>query len=85
MSSETVTIPLEDGSLTRHSLGEPVQFERPTTPLTSRRAFAAAHVVADPLAENTPTSGAKVDWDATLAFRRHIWSWGLPVCGCSLR
>ena len=79
MSSITVTIPLEDGSLTRHSLGEPTHFERPTAPLTSRRAFAAAHVVADPLAENTSSSGANVDWEATLAFRRHLWSWGLPV------
>jgi len=74
-----VTIPKEDGSLTRHSLGEPAQFERPTTLLSSRRALAAVHVVADPLAENTPFSGANVDWDATLAIRRHIWSWGLPV------
>lgn len=79
MSSRTVTIPLEDRSLTRHSLGEPAHFDRPTKPLTSRRAFAAVHVVADPLAENTPASGANVDWDATLAFRRHLWSWGLPV------
>jgi hypothetical protein len=79
MSSRTVTIPLENGSLTRHSLGEPAHFERPTEPLRTRRAFAAVHVVADPLAENSPASGANVDWDATLAFRRHIWSWGLPV------
>jgi hypothetical protein len=79
MPSTTVTIPLEDGSLTNHSPGEPAQFDRPTAPLTSRRAFAAVHVVADPLAENTPASGANVDWDATLAFRRHLWSWGLPV------
>jgi hypothetical protein len=74
-----VTIPLEDGSLTRHTLGEPGNYDRPSRPLTSRRAFAAAHVVADPLAENTPASGAHVDWEATMAFRRHIWSWGLPV------
>jgi hypothetical protein len=79
MSSPTVTIPLEDGSLTSHSPGEPVHFDRPTAPLTSRRAFAAVHVVADPFAENTPSSGANVDWDTTLAFRRHLWSWGLPV------
>lgn len=79
MSSKTVTIPLEDGSLTRHELGDPARFERPAAPLESRRAFAAAHVVADPLAENTPTSGANVDWEATLAYRRHLWSWGLPV------
>jgi len=77
--SISVTIPLADGSLTRHSLGEPTHFERPTAPLTSRRAFAAAHVVANPIAENNPTSGANLDWDATLAFRRHLWSWGLPV------
>jgi hypothetical protein len=74
-----VTIPLEDGSLTRHTLGEPGNYDRPSQPLQSRRAFAAAHVVADPLAENTPASGAHVDWEATLAFRRHLWSWGLPV------
>lgn len=79
MSTTTVTIPLADGSLERHSLGEPAHFERPTSQLTSRRAFAAAHVVADPLAENTPASGAHIDWEATLAFRRHLWSWGLPV------
>ena len=79
MSTRTVTIPLEDGSLTRLTLGEPGHYQRPTKPLTSRRAFAAAHVVADPRAENTPSSGAHIDWEATLAFRRHLWSWGLPV------
>jgi Protein of unknown function (DUF993) len=79
MPSRTVTLPLEDGSLTRHTLGEPARFDRPTEPLASRRPFAAVHVVADPLAENTPASGANIDWDATLTFRRHIWSWGLAV------
>lgn len=79
MKSRTLILPLADGSLTRHTLGEPATFHRPTGPLRSRRAFAAAHVVADPLAENTPASGAHIDWDATLAFRRHLWSWGLPV------
>ena len=79
MSSRVMTLPLEDGSLIEHSLGEPASFTKPTEPLHSRRAFAAAHVVADPLAENTPASGAHIDWEATLAFRRHLWSWGLPV------
>lgn len=41
---------------------------------TSRIAYAAVHVVADPLADR-PT----LDWDATLAFRRRIWSYGLGV------
>jgi hypothetical protein len=47
--------------------------------MSSRVAFAAAHVVADPLADNTPGTPAAVDWDATLAFRQHLWSLGLGV------
>ncbi|MEV8588114.1 dihydrodipicolinate synthase family protein [Streptomyces sp. NPDC051180] len=47
--------------------------------LTSRAVFSAAHVVADPYADTTPDSPAAVDWDATLAFRRHLWSHGLGV------
>ncbi len=45
-------------------------------PFTSRTVFSAAHVVADPYADTTPDSPAAVDWDATLAFRRHLWSTG---------
>ena len=52
---------------------------RPGTPLTSRTVFSAAHVVADPFADVSPDSAAAVDWDATLAFRRHLWSHGLGV------
>ncbi|MFF5502314.1 dihydrodipicolinate synthase family protein [Streptomyces roseolus] len=48
-------------------------------PLTSRTVFSAAHVVADPYADTTPDGPAAVDWDATLAFRRHLWSHGLGV------
>ena len=48
-------------------------------PLASRTVFAAAHVVADPYADTTWDSPAAVDWDATLAFRRHLWSHGLGV------
>ncbi|MEU7512217.1 dihydrodipicolinate synthase family protein [Streptomyces sp. NPDC042898] len=47
--------------------------------LTSRTVFSAAHVVADPYADTTPDSPAAVDWDATLAFRRHLWAHGLGV------
>lgn len=48
-------------------------------PLASRTVFSAAHVVADPYADVSPDSPAAVDWDATLAFRRHLWSHGLGV------
>ncbi|MCI4065767.1 dihydrodipicolinate synthase family protein [Micromonospora sp. R77] len=54
-------------------------FARPAGPATSRIAYAAAHVVADPDAENVPGAPAVLDWDRTLAFRHHLWSYGLGV------
>ncbi|WP_027134871.1 dihydrodipicolinate synthase family protein [Geminicoccus roseus] len=44
-----------------------------------RVAYAAAHVVADPRAELAPFEQAAVDWDATLAFRRHLWGLGFKI------
>ncbi|KUJ47071.1 hypothetical protein ADL17_15505 [Micromonospora maris] len=52
---------------------------RPDGPPRSRIAYAAAHVVADPGADNTPGTSAVLDWDRTLAFREHLWSYGLGV------
>ncbi|MDT6986027.1 dihydrodipicolinate synthase family protein [Streptomyces lusitanus] len=51
----------------------------PGASFTSRTVFSAAHVVADPYADVSPDSPAAVDWDATLAFRRHLWAHGLGV------
>lgn len=48
-------------------------YSPPERPLTSRIAYAAAHVV--PLAG----SQTEVDWESTLAFRRYLWSYGLGV------
>ena len=71
-------LPRADGSLERFVPGEPTVFERPRAPLRSRVFLAATHVVADPLAPGDSV-GAAIDWEATLAYRRHIWSWGLGV------
>ncbi|MEV0199228.1 dihydrodipicolinate synthase family protein [Nonomuraea sp. NPDC050691] len=62
-----------------YELREPVTWPVPDGPPASRVVYAAAHVVADPLGDNTPGSPAAVDWDATLRFRRHLWSHGLRV------
>ena len=72
-------LPRRDGTLALHQLGPASAYQRPAGPLRSRVAFAAAHVVADPLAENIPGGPANLDWEATLAYRRHLWSWGLGV------
>lgn len=45
----------------------------------NRIAYSAAHVVADPLAAVDPWLACAVDWDATIAYRRHLWSLGLGV------
>ncbi|MEU0668293.1 dihydrodipicolinate synthase family protein [Streptomyces lavendulocolor] len=58
---------------------EPASFTAGGAPLASRTVFSAAHVVADPSADVSPNSPAAIDWDATLAFRRHLWAHGLGV------
>jgi hypothetical protein len=73
-----VTLPL-DGQLRRYVLGEPGSWHRPTRPITSRIAYAAAHVVPRAVAENVPDAPADLDWDTTLALRHEIWSYGLGV------
>nr|WP_199701391.1 dihydrodipicolinate synthase family protein [Jiangella rhizosphaerae] len=74
-----VRLPGADGTLRPYTMNEPRTWDRPSSPITSRVAFAAAHVVADPLGENRPGAPAVVDWEHTLAFRRHLWSYGLGV------
>jgi hypothetical protein len=74
-------LPLLDaaGVIRRVGLNPAPAFSKPTRPLTSRVAYAAAHVIPRPFAENVPGAPADLDWDATLAFRHHVWSWGLGV------
>lgn len=77
--SRRVRLPRADGSIELRELGDPTDHPRSPARLQSRRILAAAHVVADPLADNSGAAGAAVDWDATLAYRRHLWSYGLGV------
>lgn len=44
-----------------------------------RVVYSAAHVVADPFTANDPTGPATVDWEATMAFRRHLAGLGLGI------
>ena len=60
-------------------LGNPLTARAPKIPLT-RTAFAAAHVVSDPLRERNPwDTRPAVDWDATLGFRQTLWDQGLDL------
>jgi hypothetical protein len=71
-------LPLSGGLETYRLVGEPVA-QGTYAPAGSRLAFAAAHVVADPLGDNSPGAPAVIDWEHTLEFRRHLWSLGLSV------
>jgi hypothetical protein len=73
-------LPTHSGTLEHYSLtGEPLVPRAPEVPLT-RTAFAAAHVISDPLAERNPwDTRPAVDWEATLAFRHGLWDQGLGL------
>ncbi|MFN3280969.1 MAG: DUF993 family protein [Tabrizicola sp.] len=75
-----LTLPTADARLEPYRrTGTPLTPRAPRTQLT-RTAFAAAHVVSDPLRERNPwDSRPAVDWDATLAFRQQHWDQGLHL------
>ena len=74
----TIDLPEAGGALKPYRLNGPKAFARPSRPFT-RIAYAAAHVVADPLSAKEPWLDAAIDWEATIAYRRHLWSWGFGV------
>ncbi len=78
--AHTLTLPAADGTLQPYTLQGPGNFTpaAPGTRLT-RIAYSAAHVVADARAAVDPWLQAKVDWDATIAYRQRLWKMGLGV------
>jgi hypothetical protein len=74
----TINLPVPGARLVPYTTKPPRAFPAAKPPF-NRIAYAAAHVVADPLADCDPWLGAAVDWERTIAFRRHLWSLGLGV------
>jgi hypothetical protein len=74
----TLTLPSAGGKLTAYTMRPRRAFPAAQVPF-NRIAYAAVHVVADPLADNSPWLEPAIDWDATIAFRCHVWSLGLGV------
>lgn len=73
-------LPNPDRNLTPYRLtGTPIPFEKHAASDFPRIAYAAAHVVADPLAGNDPWLTPAIDWDTTLKFRHRLWDLGLGV------
>jgi len=74
-----IMLPDESGRMTPYTLGgEPIVGARLGANAT-RVVFAAAHVVADPFAAGDPGEPPAIDWEATMAFRRHLDGLGLGI------
>jgi len=74
----TVNLPTPTGRIEAYTARPAKSFPAAQPPF-SRIAYAAAHVVADPLADNDPWVAPAIDWDRTIAFRKYLWSLGLGV------
>jgi len=77
--AESVRLPRANGDVYDYTPSGRFLYAEGGSPPRSRLPYAAVHVVANPLADVSPVSPAVVDWDRTLAFRRHIWKYGLGV------
>jgi hypothetical protein len=77
----SVKLPKADGGLETYTLRNAPLAVRANgaPPRRNRIAYAAAHVVANPLADNEPWLDTAVDWERTIAFRHYLWDLGLGV------
>ncbi|WP_223596951.1 dihydrodipicolinate synthase family protein [Brucella suis] len=79
MSDHQLTLPDDKASLRSYTLIG-TQTPRPKSPPQFNRiAYAAAHVVSDPLKDTRPWNDPAIDWEATMAFRHHLWGLGFRV------
>jgi len=75
-----IALPNPDRSISAYRLtGTPIPFVRHAATDFPRIAYAAAHVVSDPLASHDPWLTPAIDWDTTLKFRHRLWDLGLGV------
>jgi hypothetical protein len=72
-------LPTEDGRLVPYATAAPRVFPKRSGRPFTRLAFAAAHVVADPLSRKDPWLEPAIDWERTIDYRRRLWRYGLGV------
>jgi len=73
-------LPTYQGTLEDYRLSQTPLTPRAPKGAFNRVAFAAAHVVSDPIAERDPWRGRPaVDWENTLRVRRWLWDQGLGL------
>jgi len=77
--AESVRLPRAGGEVYEYTPSGRFLYAEGGAQPRSRLPYAAVHVVADPFADVSPAAPAVIDWERTLAFRRHIWKYGLGV------
>ena len=76
----TIVLPTKDRKLQPYTTGEPIVFpSKAETANFNRIAYAAVHIVPDPLADIDPWLDTAIDWEKTIAFRHYLWDLGLGV------
>jgi hypothetical protein len=75
----SISLPTNGRTFAPYTTGEPIALPKGAPPAFNRIAYAAAHVVADPLADVDPWLDVAIDWDKTIAFRTYLWDLGLGV------
>jgi hypothetical protein len=75
----SLTLVRSDGSLFSHMPAPAAPLLLRCGSFTSRVAFAAAHIVPDPLRTQDPITTPVIDWESTLAYRDYLWSLGFGV------
>lgn len=74
-----INLVASDGTMFRYKLSGKHLPALGSGRFTKRVAYAAAHVVLDPLRTTDPIYAPSIDWDATLRFREHLWGLGFGV------
>jgi hypothetical protein len=75
----TLKLPKQRGLIYTYTLGLNTPIQPQPVKIQSRIPFAAAHVVCDPFSDTDPLAASHIDWESTLAYRRHLWSLGFSV------
>ncbi len=78
-TATTLLLPTANGDTVTHAMRPAIDYPRHPAQFTSRSVYAAAHVVVDSRATYTPGIHPPVDWESTIAFREHLFSYGIGI------
>ena len=77
---KSIYLPNQDGNVFEYKLTQTDGLKKPEhSQFSSRVAYSAAHVVADPFGSDDLVSKPAIDWEYTMKYRHYLWSLGFSV------